>query len=364
MSNQPLLPDDGDFTALPPSPAPIDEGIQREEPEQPAQLPTSLVAEPPPLDFRRKPTLWERSRPWLLAVLILPAMALGSWRAGGTDVWAFGTALCVLSLIILGLVALRHLGTLTRRSYITYGYLMICCGTWFGIGYYWPLTTIQVNGGLDHSMERGPTTPLRVRYDGQTMVELERCQVCAFSFRGRFEPKLLQIESLGPQGWIRRPFDDYSDRVSLKDIPVTWIYVDNRKNGSTVLACGEVSFDIPAEGKEIYRVPGLEVIKGYPVLLDGQQVGFLTDKNILIDTRGKRSYTERTVIYGGPLEIMMNKPEIDPGSSSFRKKRLHQLDDKIDYFLEPAPKEIKVQAFGGIAIGTEKRTELLEDDDP
>ena len=216
-------------------------------------------------------------------------MANGSWIAGGNDVWAFGTALGVLILIVLGLVALKNLGSLPRRSYFTFGYLLLCCGVWFGIGYCWPQTTIQVNGGFSHTMEREPTTPLRVRYDGKTTVELDRTQECAFSFRGQFDPKRLQIESLSPEGWIRRKFDDYSDHVSLEEIPVTWIYVDNRKNGPTVLACGEVSFDVPAEGREIYRVPELRRLMSVPVLLDGQKVGILADKNILVDTLGTRS---------------------------------------------------------------------------
>jgi hypothetical protein len=362
MSNQPQSANDGDFTALPPSRAPIGEAVQREEPGQPAPLPTSLVAEPRPLDLRRKPTVSEQLTLWLLAALILTAVAIGSWFTGGNEYWMFGTALGVLILIVLGLVSLRHASTLTRRSYFTYGFLLVCCGVWFGIGYFWPQTTIKVNGGLAHDMEREPTTPFRVRYGGKVMVERERSQECAFSFRGRFDPKQLQIESLSPEGWIQRTFSDYSDSVRLEDIPVTWIYVDNRKHEESVLACGEVHFVIPADDKEIHRVPELKRLLKCPVTLDGQKVGNLTDKNILVDTRGTRSYTERTVVYGGPLEILMNKPEIGAGSSSFRRKHVHELDDKIDYFLEPAPKEIKVPAFGGIAIGTEKRTELLEDE--
>ena len=362
MSNQPSPANGDDFTALPPSPAPIDEGVQREEPERPAPVPTSLLAEPRPLDLRRQPTHWERAGLWFLAGIILPAAALGSWFAGGNDIWRIGTALSVLILIILGLVALRHLGSLTRSNSVTFGFLLICGGVWFGIGHFWPLTTIQVKAGLGTKWEPRGHNAVAVRYDGTTMVELDRAQECAFSFRGRFDPKRLQIESLSPEGWIPRKFSDYSDSVSLEDIPVIWIYVDNRKHDPVVLSCGEVSFTIPEETQEIYRVPEFKRLLSCPVLLDGQKAGKLTDKNILVDTLGTHSYTLSTVVYGGALDMLLNKPAAGGDSVSLQKQHVHELPGTIDFFLEEAPKEIKVPTFGGIVLGPEKRTELLADD--
>jgi hypothetical protein len=354
MTDPDRPPGEGDFLAGPPPRSEIDERLQSDAPTEEGQLP--FAGGPRDIDVRKK--LGPRGK--LLLGLLPVALAAGGWFLGGGVAWML---IALGSAGLLGLIALRYLPSidfLGRRHFLTFGYLVLCWAAWVGVGYFLPLTTVKVRGDLIHGMKKEPDCPLRVSYGGAVLADLERGRECKIQFRGRFNRDRLTIQTLGPEGWIERSFRDYGNEVALEEIPTVSLYVDNRKHGAVELGCGQLRWAIAADKHQALRVPA-----GVPcsLTLDGKEVGVLEGKeNALVDTRGTRSYRLRKIVYGGIInrlarpgpDLLANWPITLEG------KHVHSLPAAIDYFLEPAPKEIKVTTLGGLPTGRESRWELLE----
>jgi hypothetical protein len=345
---------EGDFQAGPPHPEP-DERLQN---EAPAPEPEDRPIATRDLDVRKK--LGPRGK--LLVGLFPVALAVAAWFLAGGLVWVLGT---LLSAGMLLLVAIRHLPNidfLRRHQLLKFGYLVLCWCIWAGIGYFLPLTTVKVEADLGSGWEKEPDSPMRIVYGWQVDREVEHPHAPIIEFRGRFDPKSLKISTQTPTGWAERSFSDYSISVGLKPIPLARLYVDNRKHAAVEVGCGQLTFPIAAGSHQCLRIAVPPGGSHCPVTIDGKEVATLAgEENLLLDTLGSRSYRLRKIVYGGILEMLAGQqPALFPSGDVFRGGHAHKLGAAVDYFLEDAPKEIKVPALGGIAVGTHTRYELTQ----
>ena len=299
----------------------------------------------------------------VLGVSVPPALAAVSWFLGGNAVWLCETVLSAAVLLVLLVAAsLKPLEQVRARTWLPLGWLLLGWAGWAAVGYFFPLTTVTIT---PDSQE--PDGPTRVTYDGRLVAAPEPVRKSSFRIRGRFQPDLLKIETLAPQGWEPRTFRTYDSDVSLGSVSTTGLYVDNRGHGATRLQCGELELDIAAGAAEHRKVLAPLLGGSAAVRIDGNKVGTLEDKPVLIDVLGTRTYRLRDVTYGsGVLQAMWavqglqgQLPEPGPPDSVYEQKHVHQLPGEVDYFLEAAPEKIKVTAFGAPAL-QETRRELRE----
>jgi hypothetical protein len=318
-----------------------------------------LLRELTPAAPEREP--WSRGR--VCAAIPVPfALAAVSWTLGGNNVWAWTAGVSGVLLLLWGVASLEVLRDrdFQLRDFLVTGFVVLCWGAWAAVGYYFPLTAVRLKDGD----EEEPVGPVRLSYDGEVRFEGERRQI-AFEIRGRLDPARLKIESLAPTGWAARTFRASSDEVTLEKLPTTIIYFDNRDHKVARLVCGQLSVTVAANTKERVRVPALAPGTACPLLLDGKEIGTLGEKDVFVDAFGTRSYRWRTITYGGPLEQVMalNPQGVVPPRDDFelfRAGHVHELRGKVDFFLEPAPNEIKVRTIGPTIGGRETRTELVE----
>jgi hypothetical protein len=353
MSEQRPLFDDGDFRSLPDFP----------EDEFPSRPLAPQGEGKINLDVRRKPGLFVRLRPWLLAAVGLMAIVLVSWFLAGNAVWGYSAGITAVLLILLTLSGFKLLDHLRGRHFLLYGYFVLCWVAWTVVGYYWPVTEVRVRGDLVYKMEQEPDCPLRVSYRDEVLVELDRVQECSFQFRGRFQAEQLHVEMLTPEGWVTRSFKAYGKEASLEKIPLTRLYVDNRDNGLVKLGCGAWQATVKAGGHATIRLPAAPNGVHRRLTINDQEAGPLDGDNVLVDTRGTRSYRMRTVAYEGGLSrlgLIPGRDQLAPVEPVFQRAYVHKLPDEIDFFLAPAPERITVQTMYGLPLDKMKRTELQE----
>ena len=355
---------EGDFmSALPPRKA-VDERLTGEvsgpeRGEQPLAPPAAG------LDIRKRLSPAQKARRRLFYASVPVGLAVVSWFLGGDLIWGAVAAVAALLVIVASAAAFRVVAARDLRlgDFLPAGYLLLCWASWTAVGYFLPLATVHVTGQMDGE----PDCPFRVSYGGQVRLAAERGRECSFQIRGRFRPDEVKVETLTTQGWIDRSFRDYGDEVDLEKIPTTRIYLDNRGNGPVELGCGPLRFTAAAGGKACFRIPALPVGARCPLTLDGQEVGNVGSRNVLVDALGTRSYTLRTVTYESGFAglLRLGRPDLGPppGKEAVLSGRhVHQLPGAIDFFLEPAPPNIKVTTFGGIDPIEQTRMELCETD--
>lgn len=306
---------------------------------------------------------WSRGQ--VCALIPVPfVLAAVSWLLGGNNVWAWTAAVSGVLLLLWGVASLEVLRDrdFQLRDFLLAGFVVLCWGAWAAVGYHFPLTAVRLK---DDDGDDEPVGPVRLSYDGEMRFEGERRQG-AFEIRGRLDPARLKVESLAPTGWVARTFRVYGDEVTLAKAPTTTLYFDNRDHKEARLVCGQLGVTVAANKKERLRVPALAPGAACPLVLDGKEVGTLGEKDVLVDALGTRSYRWRTVTYGGALEqLMALNPQggvVPPRDDFelFRAGHVHELRGKVDFFLVPAPREIKVQTFGPDIGGRTVRTELIE----
>jgi hypothetical protein len=318
--------------------------------------PPVFTDSPGNVDLGKKPHGRAWSRSWLLVALALLAPGGASWCLGGNEFWGWTATLGALLLILLAVAGLKASHALQPRHWLAFGWLILCWASWTVAGVYWPITEVRIEPALAGGTEPEASCRLRVIYCGQVRVELDRCRKCSFRFRGRFQREHLQIEMLTPTGWTRRSFQGFGNIVSLNEIALTRLYIDNRDHGEVKLACGEWQACIAAGGKEQLRVPAPPASVHCPLTMDGKEIGSLEGDDLLVDTLGTRSYEFRTVLYEGVLNpFLLGPPAPRP---CFVWGHLHKLPGKIDFFLEPAPQEIRVPTLYGLALDPLTRTQL------
>jgi hypothetical protein len=345
----------GDFQADPPPGPDADDRLQKDAPPPEPEGRLSFAG-PGGIDIRKK--LGPRGK--LLLALFPVALAVGAWFLAGGVVWVL-TALGAAGLLLL--IAIRYLPSidfLRLHQYLKFAYLVLCWCVWAGVGYFLPLSTVKVEAALGSGWEKEPDCPMRIVYGRQVDVELDRSQEYTIEFRGRFDPGSLKIYTLTPTGWLRRSVEDYSSSVRLNPIPLARLYVDNRKHGAVGVGCGQMRFPVAAGKHQRLRIAAPPASSRCPVTLDGKEVGTLAaEEDLLLDTLGTRSYRLRKIVYGGVLEMLAGQePGLFPQVEVFRGGHVHKLGVAVDYFLEDAPKEIKVPSFGGLAVGKHTRYEL------
>lgn len=353
--NHPDRPIHGGDIQTSPTPGPhVDDRLLLETPAAAEGCPSHNVRD---LDIRRK--LSPRAK--LLLALFPVALAAGAWFLGGGVIWTLATVGTAGTLLLIAICYLPAIDSLRRHQYAKFSYLVLCWGIWTGIGYFLPASSVTVKTLLESDMEKEPDCPMRITYGRQVQVELPRTQKHTIAFRGRFNPQWLKIETMTPTGWVERAFKDYSDSVNLEEIPTTQLYIDNRKHDAVRLGCGQLSFQVAAGSHQRLRIaspPGVRC----PLTLDAQDVGtFAGEKDLLVDTGGTRSYRLRKIDYGGILDMLAGPaPDLFPVTEVVHPGHIHKLGVAVDYFLEDAPKEIKVPTFGGLPMGKHTRYELLE----
>jgi hypothetical protein len=230
------------------------------------------------------------------------------------------------------------------------------------VGYFFPLTTVTIK-----PEPKEPDGPTRITYAGRLVAEPDPVRESFFRLRGRFEPGLLKVETLAPQGWERRTFRTYDSDVSLDSVSTTGLYIDNRGHGATRLQCGQLELDIAAGAGERHNVLAPPLGPPAAVRIDGREVGTLGDRPVLIDVLGTRTYRLRELSYGsGVLQAMWavqgvqgQRPDPGPPDTVYESKHVHPLPGDVDYFLEAAPEKIKVATFGAPVL-QETRRELRE----
>jgi hypothetical protein len=183
-----------------------------------------------------------------------------------------------------------------------------------------------------------------VSYRGTVQVERACLQECSFEFRGKLQQKQLEIESLSPEGWIKRSFVFYKSKLYLKPVPLTRIYVDNRGNSEVTLACGQWHCDVPAGSHQCIKIPTAPRDSCRTLTINSNEVGILTAENVLVDTLGTRSYRFQTVVYcTNPYPFARALRPPDGLETCFHDNYIHKLPSEIDYFLEPAPHTIRLR---------------------
>jgi hypothetical protein len=314
------------------------------------------------VNVRRKPGLFVRLRPWLLAVLILPSLVILSWFLAGHAVWHYSAVVTAFLLFLLTLSGFKLLDGLRARHFLLYGYFVLCWVAWTVVGYYWPMTEVRVKGELGNNLEEEPNCQLRVSYGGLVRVELDRPQESSFRFRGRFDPEQLRIEMMTPEGWVTRSFNAYSKEAYLDKIPVGRLYVDNRASGPVTLACGAWQAGVKGDSHATVLLPAAPKGVRRRLTINGKEAGAFEGENILVDTLGTRSYQLRTVVYETTLNRLFADPakRLLPPERSFERGHVHHLPDEIDYFLASAPDRITVPTMYGLPLGKLKRKELNE----
>jgi hypothetical protein len=344
----------------PPGPGPIPAGNWERPPvptPPPEVLLNALLAELAP---KREKWSWGQ----LCALLPIPiVLAVLSWGLGGNNLWAWITAISGLLLLVTAVANLEVLRDRDLRlsDFLLGGLVVLCWGAWAAVGYYFPLTTVVLKEGDADE----PVGPVRISYDGAVRFEGDRGGPSSFQIRRRLKSERLRVETLAPTGWVARPFQTAGDEIKLETIPTTIIYLDNRDHQEVRLACGQLTVTGAASAKQSFRIPALPPGARCTVALDGKEIGTLEDRNVLVDALGTRSYRFRTVTYAGALEQLMTRlpqPGAEPQDdvTFFRQSHLHALPGKVDFFLEPAPNEIKVRTFSPVAAGKETRTELFD----
>jgi hypothetical protein len=305
-------------------------------------------------DVCRKRSRLARLRPWFLAACAPLVLAALSWVLGGNAVWGWSTLIAALLLIVLAATALRVANDLKCRHFLVFGYLIACWGSWALVGFCFPKTQVRVESLRDTEKDEGPTSPIRVSYGGEVRVVLDRFQECSFPLRGPFFPAQLRIETFGPDGWVPCSFESHgAGSVRLQSLPLTRLYIDNRGHDAVTLTCGQWNAAISAGSQECLRIPRPCVSR--PLLIDGRRVGDLDGENFLVDTLGTRAYQFQTAFYEGNLWTPFT-----PTPQVFHGGQLHRLPNEIDYFLEPAPEQIKVTTLYGLPLDRLHRTELQE----
>jgi hypothetical protein len=298
----------------------------------------------------------------VLGVSVPAALAAVSWFLGGNKVWLCETVLSAGVLVALVVAAsLKPLEQVRARDWLLLGWLGLGWACWAGVGYFLPLTTVAIK-----PEPHEPDGPTRVSYAGVPRASSDPASKSSFRIRGRFSPDLLKVETLGPHGWELRTFRASDSDVSLDSVETTWLYVDNRGHGATRLECGKLGLDVAAGAAERRRVLASPWAGRAAVRIDGKEVGTLGDRPVLIDVLGTRSYRLREVVYGSGLLQAMQALQgglVEPGApdSLYEQKHVHELPGEVDYFLEEAPKEIKVTTFAVPAL-RETRRELREAD--
>jgi hypothetical protein len=304
---------------------------------------------------------------WVGGIAVPVVLAGLSWVLAGNEVWywiCFGGVIVGLILVVAVLRTVGQ-GDISPRAALVGLWLLLCAGLFWAVGFYFPLTTVTVSPRW-FSSDAVPDGPTRVIYDGGIVAQFEGDSTASFQFRGKFDPALLRVESLGPAGWVKRIPHDVGSAVSLETLPLVVLYVDNRNHEPFQLQCGELKFEVPANTTRKWSVPALEKGDTVSVQLDGKIAGEVGAQNLLVDASGTRSYRWRELDYGGGLMQLMeatgqgNRPL--PRIRFFSNARVHTLPDKVDYFLEPAPDKIQVTVMKGMgALAQEKRTELSDD---
>lgn len=303
---------------------------------------------------------------WGLLLTLTPvpiALAVAAWFVGGGTAWEWitgVTGLLLLAVIVTNLEAVSS-RDLYPREFFLGGFFLVCWLLWAAVGFFFPVTTVCVKY---RAPEDDLPFPLRVSYKGEVRFEGQQGREQAFQIRGRLRSSQLQVETLSPLGWTQRSFANEDGTVWLGTIPTTTIYLDNLDHKETQLGCGKLTLTGAASRKQTFRIPALPPRSRCPLTLDGKEIGALDDRNVLVDVLGTRSYRLRTVSYGDAVTrfaARLPQPNAEPQDDTvhFRTSYLHTLPGKIDYFLEPSPKDIQVRTIGPVATGTETRTELL-----
>jgi hypothetical protein len=279
-----------------------------------------------------------------------------------------GTLISFGLLFFAGLILVQAGGlkVLRLRHYLVIGGCLAVWGCWLGAGLARPFltpTTVRYSHELD--------APGRLLYSDDILATLERGETTEHSLRF-FDEKKLRLEILTPDGWAWREMSlshDWESRELVRPVLVKagsaeeiTLWVDNRKGSRTVLACGQLEITIAANQTRKIGIPPSSQPGLLPLRIDGVEVDSLTGSYYLVDTSGQRAYRLKAHVYGGGLAQLGGAPPKVTAETLLSRRRLHPLKQSIDFFLTPAPSEIKVTTFGGVgAFAVEQRWELLEE---
>jgi hypothetical protein len=324
----------------------------------------SYIAENPAPPSKPRPIL-RRPLVWIIAAVPLVIAATVSWFMAGNDTWGMISLGAVVLGMLISAGAFRAAVAAPMQSSswlafgIVVGYVALLLAAWIAPGAYFPLSEVRVTPHKD-----GPDGRTRVAYRGGLVGEFEGTNEFRFTIRGHFNAASLTVETWGPDGWMRRPFQDFLG-AELEKVPTTCLYVDNRDHAAVQLECGELRLDIPANSNKTHVFMAANTLKSATLRIDGEVIGRLDAGFFLVDVRGTRTYVQEEVLYMGGLSaiaILGNKQppaEKEPYIAHLSGRRLHPLQRQIDFFLQRAPERITVRTFGMIAQD-ESRVQLVE----
>jgi hypothetical protein len=300
---------------------------------------------------------------WFIGCAIPVGLGALSWCLGGNTAWGVVAGFTGLLLFFFGIGMLKHLAEMTGRDFVVCCYIGLCWLSWWGVGHYCPVTTMTVKPTAD-----GAGLQSRIRYDGRLLPSFDRSEGFSFQFRGRLQPELVKVETLGPQGWVEgRPENvwTYSGEVVLGKVPTTFVYIDNKGHDAVELAYGEARIRVAAGARERRAVVAPPLGSHFRLTLDGKEVGMLDGDRVLIDVTGSRSYRLQEVVYTSGFNPAWMNPNYVPDRRStpdvfFALGHVHKLPREVDYFLTPHPPEITVETFQGHGFMEATRTELVE----
>jgi hypothetical protein len=299
---------------------------------------------------------------WWLTVCGLPLLlAAISWLLGGNAIWGWVTGITGFLLFLFVLSSLKYLPQMQVRHYLLFGLIILNWACFAAVGYYFPLLSVSVRTRTDEAK-----LPTRVYYEGKEVASLDSSsEKATFPLRGRLEKSSVKIEVLGPQGWVARKFDVYGNDIVLDRVPTAFLYIDNKGHKAVDLACGALTLQVGADGRESYEFLALPEGKSFPMNIDGKEVGVVNSAHTLIDVEGTRTYRLRHIVYQSGLGLALAldpnhaADHLPPPDDSFAGKHVHKLPGKVDYVFTAAPEKITVHGFQGMMAQNETRTELL-----
>jgi hypothetical protein len=318
----------------------------------------------------RRPLAARGGRPLLWcagAVLFLALVALLSYGLGGNEVWKWTAWIWGVILVFTVLGVLRVLDELEAVHYLFLLCFLLGEVCWVSMGVVYGYRKVEVELSLEKAGsewkegEEGLYLPVRITYDGEVLAAADALKSHSFAVR-RFRPERLQIEVLRPQGWTTWRMDRVlGERVSVKPITVVSLFIDNRDHATVALACGAVQREVAAGQSAQWTFAAPDPPARYPLRIDGRDAGRLAGANYLLDVAGTRTYRLREMKY--TQFVLLGEGE-GPRPTVFKPAHLHQLPQRIDYFLSPAPESITVKevSINGITIPAldQTRWELVE----
>jgi hypothetical protein len=167
----------------------------------------------------------------------------------------------------------------------------------------------------------------------------------------------VQLQLLTPDGWINQPYGIHADhgkhefQLDLHEVKTMQVLYDNRGGAKAEVAFGKLKMILPADKASKLFLPVPRSDDNAGVKLNGKPIGSVTagkEGTYLIDTSGKRAYSQGQVAYGDAVRNLRFGP---PPPRYWNGKHLYALSGerrmKIDYFLKNPPTRIKTIGIMG-----------------